>query len=141
MKMATAPTALEAQTHEEDIELRRWTPRVMRTTLFVAAALLIAGLAESTIASQAHYVARFRELQSGIGLRRPESIPQLLADAARGSGRALMTLGLMALTLIPIGRVALTFLIFLRQRDRLFVMMTGYVLAALILGAMLGRIG
>ena len=40
-----------------------------------------------------------------------------------------------------IGRVSFTFVLFLKERDRIFAVATAYVLAALIAGVVLGRIG
>lgn len=138
--MATAPDA-RAALHDEDRVLRVWTPVILRTALAAAAILLLIGLVESTIASPGHYAARFHELQFGINLRSPESLLPLVEDALSGNGRAIMTIGLMVLTMVPIGRVAFAFFFFFRQRDFPYVVMTAYVLAALILGAALGRIG
>ena len=126
---------------EEERLLRRWTPAILRTILIVAVVLLGVGLAGSLTVSPGHYAARFHELQRGIGLRHPEDLRELLAGALSGYNHAICTLGLMVLTLVPIGRVAFTLFVFLIERDRAYVAMTAYVLAALIIGTMLGRIG
>ncbi|MFZ0887726.1 MAG: DUF1634 domain-containing protein [Candidatus Binataceae bacterium] len=126
---------------EEDRLLRRWTPALLRTILIVAVVLLGVGLAGSLTVSPGHYAARFHELQRGIRLRQPEDLSELLAGALAGNSHAICTLGLMVLTLVPIGRVAFTLFVFLMEKDRAYVAMTAYVLTALIVGAMLGRIG
>lgn len=53
-----------------------------------------------------------------------------------GSGHALdiVNLGLIALILTPVLRVAMTVLLFLAQRDRVFTLVTTVVLAVLVLG-------
>jgi uncharacterized membrane protein len=137
--MATAP-ALPSLS-EEDRLLRVWTPVILRTVLFTAVVVLIIGLIESTIASPGYYTTRFHQLQQGVGSRSPEDLAQLIRDAFAGNGHGTMTIGLMVLTLVPIGRVAFTFFLFLKERDYPYVAMTAYVLAALIFGAALGRIG
>jgi uncharacterized membrane protein len=139
--MATAPEVRAAVTDEEDRLLRLWTPVLLRTILFTAIALLLAGLVASIIAAPGHYTARFHELQQNLNLRSPEDFWTLIMHAAHGDGHALMTIGLMVLTMVPIGRVGFTFFLFLREKDYPFVVMTAYVLAALVLGAALGRIG
>lgn len=50
----------------------------------------------------------------------------------RGSGRGLIAFGLLTLVLTPVTRVGLTLLLFLRQRDWVFVLITGIVLVALL---------
>jgi uncharacterized membrane protein len=137
--MATAPDIQLSR--EEDRVLRAWTPVILRSALFSAAVLLLIGLIESIVASPGHYSARFHQLQRGINLRSPEDFLPLLGDALAGGGRATATIGLMVLTLVPIGRVAFSLFFFLRQKDYPYVAITAYVLAALILGAALGRIG
>jgi uncharacterized membrane protein len=126
---------------EEDRVLRAWTPVILRSALLSAVVLLVIGLIESIVASPGHYSARFHELQRGVNLRSPEDFRLLVGDALAGNGRAIATIGLMMLTLVPIGRVAFTLFFFLREKDYAYVAMTAYVLAALIIGAALGRIG
>ncbi len=126
---------------EETRLLRAWTPVILRVVLIAAVTTLIIGLAEATFGSPGHFVRRFHELQRGIQLRQPKDLGALVGDALMGNGRSIMTLGLMLLTLVPIARVTFTLLVFLREKDYPYVAMTAYVLAALILGAALGRIG
>ncbi len=52
-----------------------------------------------------------------------------------------MIIGLMVLTLVPLARVVFCLLVFLRERDLIYVLFTAYVLVGLILGIFLGRIG
>jgi uncharacterized membrane protein len=66
---------------------------------------------------------------------------QLGEAALRGDPRSIMMVGLLVLTLVPLGRVTFTFILFLKEGDRIFAVATAYVLAALIAGVMLGRIG
>jgi uncharacterized membrane protein len=63
------------------------------------------------------------------------------AAALRGDPASLATLGLLVLTMVPLIRVGFCLLFFLRQRNLLYVAMTGYVLAVLTAGIFLGRIG
>jgi uncharacterized membrane protein len=52
-----------------------------------------------------------------------------------------MTLGLMILTLVPLARVIFSLLFFIKTRNKPFVIFTAYVLAGLVVGVLLGRIG
>ena len=56
----------------------------------------------------------------------------ILQSATEWSGRGLIQLGLLLLIATPVARVALSFLVFLRQRDRLYCAFTLVVLAVLL---------
>jgi hypothetical protein len=126
---------------EEDRLLRTWTPRILRTILIAASLILVAGIAASAGRSPHYYVGRFRAVQSGDAVHLRQDWVDLARRATHGDPHSIMTLGLCVLTLVPLARVAFCFVLFIRQRDGLFIAATAYVLAALILGVMLGRIG
>lgn len=126
---------------EEDRILRTWTPLILRTILFAATIILIAGMAAMAAHSPGYYVHRFRAAQDGNAVHVRQNWTQMITDASQGDPHAIMTIGLLVLTLVPLGRVAFTFCLFLKQRDKVFVIATAYVLAGLIFGVMLGRIG
>ena len=48
---------------------------------------------------------------------------------------------LSGLTLVPLARVVFCFVLFIRERDYIYVAFTAYVLAGLIIGVLVGRIG
>jgi uncharacterized membrane protein len=58
----------------------------------------------------------------------------IVAEAARGGGRALVQLGILLLIATPVARVAFSALAFARQRDWTYVAMTLFVLAVLLAG-------
>jgi uncharacterized membrane protein len=64
-----------------------------------------------------------------------------IAATLRGEPRQTMTLGLMVLTLVPLARVAFCFLLFVKERDGIYVAFTAYVLIGLVAGVILGRVG
>lgn len=76
-------------------------------------------------------------------LTAPEHAPHSLADVLAGveaiRGQAVVMVGLMVLMATPVIRVALSLLIFGRQRDRVFVGVTSIVLGLLLLSFLLGR--
>jgi uncharacterized membrane protein len=125
---------------EEDRILRVWTPVLLRSILTVAAAILIAGLFLMATSSPTFYVSRYRAVQAG-HLHSPETFARIISTAMRGDPHSVMTVGLFVLTLVPLGRVAFCFLLFLRERDYTYVALTAYVLIGLIAGMLLGRIG
>jgi uncharacterized membrane protein len=126
---------------DEDRILRDWTPVILRTILIVAAVVLIGGMLATAAQSPGYYVGRFRAVQNGTAIHARQNWSVLWSDAVHGDPHAIMTFGLVILTLVPLGRVAFTFFLFLKERDHVFVAATAYVLAGLIVGVMLGRIG
>lgn len=128
---------------EETRILREWTPMILRTILIVATLTLVTGMGVMMALEPGYYVKRYHAVQqsSAFSFRRHLSFSQLAHQAASGNPHAIMTFGLVVLTLVPLGRVAFTFLLFLKERDMVFVVATGYVLSGLILGVVLGRIG
>jgi uncharacterized membrane protein len=130
-----------AETAEEERILRLWTPLILRTILVTAALILIGGLVTMGRQSPGYYVDHFRQIQHRGFHAESEGFAQLWAGATRGSPHAILTIGLMVLTLVPLGRVAFCFLLFIKERDSTYVMLTAYVLAGLIFGVVLGRVG
>ena len=124
---------------DEDRILRVWTPLLLRTILIIAAAILIVGLGLA-IRSPSAYVSRYRSIEAG-HFHAPETLTQEFFGAMRGDSHSIMTVGLLVLTLVPLGRVAFCFLFFLKQRDYAYVGFTAYVLIGLLAGIMLGNIG
>ncbi len=124
----------------EDEILRKWTPLILRSLLIVSAVILITGLVMMAVSTPNYYVERFHAAQSGRSHVQQEWA-QMGRGAISGDAHSLLMIGLLVLTLVPLGRVAFTLILFVKQGDRVFALATGYVLAALILGVMLGRIG
>lgn len=133
----------DATLSEETRILREWTPMILRTILIVATLAIVTGMALMMAREPGYYVKQYRAVQQSVGFsfRQHLSFSQLAHQASSGNPHAIMTIGLIVLTLVPLGRVAFTFLLFLKERDMVFVIATGYVLTGLILGVVLGRIG
>src|SRR6202011_560249 len=122
-----------AASNEEDRILRVWTPILLRTILIVATIVLGIGLFLMATKAPGYYVERFRAVQAG-HMHEPESFSQVIKGALAGDPHSVMTLGLFILTLVPLARVAFCFLLFLKQRDSIYVAFTAYVLIALMAG-------
>ncbi len=129
-----------ATTSKVDQILREWTPLILRTLLLISTTVLIIGLIMMASSAPGYYVRRFHAAQHGRSYIR-QDWSQLGEAALRGDPHSIMTVGLLILTLVPLGRVIFTFILFLKERDRIFAVATAYVLTALIAGVMLGRIG
>ncbi|MGD0677596.1 MAG: DUF1634 domain-containing protein [Polyangiaceae bacterium] len=128
-------------TADEDRLLRVWTPRILRGALAASTVLLAVGLCVVAAKAPASYIAEYRALQQGRDSTPRENLSGLLGQLAHGQSRALLVAGLLMLTIVPIGRVAFTVVVFLRQRDWLFTALTALVLSLLVVGVVLGRIG
>jgi uncharacterized membrane protein len=126
--------------NEEDRILRVWTPVLLRTILMVASVLLVVGLLMMATHSPGYYVERYQAVRMG-HYHDPETFVQLAQSAIHGDSHSIMTIGLFVLTLVPLGRVAFCFLLFIKEKDFAYVGFTAYVLAGLIAGVLLGRIG
>jgi len=125
---------------EEDRILRAWTPILLRTILIAAMITLVAGLIMTYTFAPDYYVERYHAAQHGQLLGREKF--SLLYDRVRaGNPHAALTIGLFVLTLVPLARVAFCFILFIRERDYTYVAFTAYVLAGLIVGVLVGRIG
>jgi uncharacterized membrane protein len=132
-----SPSPVDA---EEDRILRTWTPLMLRTILIVSTIVLIAGIVATILHSPGFFIARFHAVQKS-QLHGAEGFATLLRGSFAGDPHAIMTIGLYILTLVPLVRVAFTFVLFLKDRDYIYVAATAYVLSGLLLGMALGRIG
>lgn len=140
-ELLESPLTTPSETlQDEDRILRRWTPMLLRTILVAAAVILIVGLVVMARQAPGAYVARFKAVQAG-KVYTHEPWRSMVGQAVYGDPHAIVTLGLMVLTLVPLARVAFCFLLFLRERDWTYVAFTAYVLFGLVLGVVLGRIG
>jgi uncharacterized membrane protein len=126
--------------NEEDRILRVWTPILLRTILIASAIVLVVGLFLMATMTPTFYEQRFHSIQAG-HLHPTETFTQDIAAARTGDPHSVMTLGLFILTLVPLARVAFCFLLFLKERDYMFVFLTAYVLIGLMAGVLLGKIG
>jgi len=129
-----------AVTGEEDRILRNWTPLILRSILIVSSVVMTFGIAQTLAVAPGFYVRRFHAIQRG-QLHVRESLPQLIEEMRHGDPHGIMIIGLYLLTLVPLVRVAFTFVLFLKERDMIYVIATAYVLTALVVGTLLGRIG
>lgn len=125
--------------HPEDVILRRVTPLVLRGGLMIAMMCIGLGLLRWVVQPD-EFVTQFRAITAG-GHPRPFVWREELVSVFRFRSRGLVLLGLLFLTATPLARVLLCAATFVRQRDRLFVLLTGCVIVLLGLAIVLGRIG
>ncbi len=127
---------------EEDRILREWTPILLRTILIAAMILLVSGLVMTYTFAPDYYVDRYHAVEHGQLLGKEKFGHGVLLERIReGNPHAALTLGLFVLTLVPLARVAFCFVLFIRERDYIYVAFTAYVLAGLIVGVLVGSVG
>jgi uncharacterized membrane protein len=137
--MAASTDIHPQDAEDEDRILRLWTPILLRAILVVAAVILIVGLILMTTKPD-FYVARFHAAQAQQFVAKT-SFAERVVLAVHGDPHSVMTVGLYVLTLVPLARVAFSFLLFVKERDYAYVGFTAYVLTGLIVGMLLGRMG
>jgi uncharacterized membrane protein len=125
---------------DEDRILRVWTPIILRTVLIASGIVLLIGLVAITT-KPGEYVKHFRAVQANARVKDYGSFVDLLVRARHGVPRSIMTVGLMLLTLVPLARVIFSLVFFIKDGNKPFIFFTAYVLAGLVVGVMLGRIG
>ncbi len=116
--------------------------QVIRTEILLGKTLRIGvlGAAAALIAGTLLFLLRERhDISFDEALGRHQTITALTPRALwhglqAGSARSVIMLGVLLLILTPIVRVATTVLLFLRQRDWIFVACAGFVLTILVLG-------
>jgi uncharacterized membrane protein len=127
---------------EEDRILREWTPILLRTILIAAMILLVSGLIMTYTFAPDYYVNRYHQVEQGHLIGKEKfGHGLLLQKMLQGNPHAVLTLGLFVLTLVPLARVAFCLILFIRERDYTYVAFTAYVLAGLIVGALIGSVG
>jgi len=73
------------------------------------------------------------------GTHFPNTISEVLAGVRRGSGQAIMMAGLLVLIATPVARVALSIVIFVIERDRIYASITAGVFIILMIAFAIGR--
>ncbi len=129
--MAHAPTTLEGR------DVDRFMGNLLRLGVTVAALVVLAGAAI--------YLARHGAEGPHYGVFHGEpsdlrTVSGIWRLTLAGHGRGLIQLGLLLLIATPIVRVAYSLVVFARQRDRLYVVVTLIVLSVL-LYSLLGQVG
>ena len=114
--------------------------RVLRAGVATSLALITAG----TIVSFLHHPDYLDSTRALARLTEPGTAPHTLGAVVSGlgdgRGQAVVMLGLFALMLTPIVRVAMSLALFLRERDRAFSAITALVLALILASILLGRV-
>ncbi len=115
-------------------EMEVWISRGLLFGVILAALIILAGLALFLVSGPGggESLKTLVDQQKGVA-----NLWSILRGIGRGDGKSLIQLGLFVLILTPISRVAMSVFFFLRERDRIFVVITSVVLLIL-LGGLIG---
>jgi uncharacterized membrane protein len=112
---------------------------VLRGGVLTSLAVILVGTL-LTFLHHPEYVSSPQELarltQGGAGF--PHTLRDVVTGVAALRGQAIVIVGLLILIATPVVRVAVTVLVFLEERDRTYIAITGTVLILLILSFFLG---
>lgn len=132
----------DANIHDRVLQVERAVTVILRIGVIVSLAVIVAGMLLTAL----HHPEIFFSHDELKRLVSPgAAFPHTLSDVKQGiaalQGRAVTTAGLLLLLLLPVARVALTGLIFVFQKDRVFALITVVVLLLLVLSLVLGKAG
>ncbi len=108
---------------------------LLRTGVLLSIVIIAAGMAITFVHTPDDFSARPAHGQF------PSTITEVVAGVGHGSGPAIITLGLLVLIATPVARVALSIVIFVIARDRLYVAITAAVFVILMIAFAVGRAG
>jgi uncharacterized membrane protein len=132
----TSPPSLPPESRWSDEHVEQFIGRLLQFGVILAAVVTLIGATlllmrnGSSIADFAVFKGASPELRS---------VGAIVRGVIALDGRAITQLGLVLLILTPVARVALTLWAFLRQHDRLYVVVTTIVLVLLLYGLIWGR--
>ncbi len=128
------PSGTGAAPSDRDQRLARLemvVSRVLQVGVTLSAAIVAVGIVMFLITHQGGYpIAGF-----------PHTISGVLSGVVQGKPYAVISLGLLVLLLTPVLRVAVSLGSFVVEQDRIYVVVTFYVLAVLIASFFLGQAG
>lgn len=132
----TSPPSLPPESRWSDEHVEQFIGRLLQFGVVLAAVVTLFG-AILLLMRNGGSVADFRVFRGASPELR--SVGAIVRGVLALDGRAITQLGLVLLILTPVARVALTLWAFLRQHDRLYVLVTTIVLVLLLYGLVWGR--
>jgi uncharacterized membrane protein len=113
---------------------------LLRTGVILSVLIIAAGLVITFVDHPDYLSSRpaLGELTSP-GTHFPNTIGEVASGVRRGSGEAITMAGLLVLIITPVARVALSIVIFIIERDRLYTAITAAVFVILMIAFAVGR--
>ncbi|MGH9083182.1 MAG: DUF1634 domain-containing protein [Acidimicrobiales bacterium] len=115
---------------------------VLRVGVVASLAVIVTGVVAGmvTVPAQRSSARLEHHLLSGAASY-PHAFGAVISGLSRGDPASIVALGLVMLAATPVARVAVSVLAFAYQRDRLYVVVTAFVLAVLVGSYFLGTAG
>jgi uncharacterized membrane protein len=115
---------------------------VLRVGVVLSIAIMLVGMAVAFVDHPEH----FTSPSALVALTSPKAhFPNTLLDVIsgvrRGSGQAIVMAGLLVLIATPVARVALSVVVFVKVRDRIYAAITSIVLMILLISFGVGLVG
>jgi uncharacterized membrane protein len=136
---ASGQSAIDPKSPVHKVELALST--ILRTGVIVSLVIIIAGTVVRFIHHRDFLNSRSDTQTLLTSQAFPHTITDVFTSAMHGHSDAIVGIGLLLLILTPVLRVAASIVAFAIQRDGMFVLLTTFVLAMLILSFVLGRAG
>ncbi|MDR0268246.1 DUF1634 domain-containing protein [Paenibacillus sp.] len=114
-----------SQIQDVELAVSRW----LRVGVVISAAVIILGLVLFFISGNSGYPADYY----------PHNLPEIFSGTIQLKPYAVITTGLILLILTPVLRVAISIWVFVREGDKLYVIITSIVLFILIVSLALGK--
>jgi len=118
--------------------LKPWIDTAISTLLRVGVVLSVAIITVGMAITFAKHPDSFSS-RPAAGAHFPNTISEVVAGVRRGSGEEIVAAGLLVLIATPVARVALSIVIFVIERDRLYLAITTAVLVILMIAFAIGR--
>jgi uncharacterized membrane protein len=116
--------------------------RLLRGGVVLSICVVIAGMALTFVHHPEYVTSRSALGQlTRAGERFPSTIREVISGVRSGEGEAIVMVGLLLLVATPVARVALSIIVFIIERDRLYTMITAAVLLILLVGFATGAAG
>ena len=113
---------------------------LLRTGVLLSVVIIAAGMVITFVHHPDYFSSRpaVGRLTSP-GAHFPNTIGEVITGVRRGSGEAIVMAGLLVLIATPVARVALSIVIFVIERDRLYAAITTAVFVILLISFAVGR--
>jgi uncharacterized membrane protein len=123
-----------------------WVDRLISSLLRIGVTLSVSIVAIGMLLTFLHHPDYFRSRPAlgdltSPGHSYPSSLRAVMEGVAQGHGQAVVMLGVILLIATPVARVAVSIVIFVIERDRLYAAITTAVLLLLLLSFLLGAAG
>lgn len=147
MAIAEPVQHIDGARNQDLLRIELLIAQLLRAGVVLSFLILAIGIVAVVLTGQTGYEQiRLDDVNSIVGYRTGHTpFPNSVTDIATGlvtfKPYAIIALGLVVLIAIPVLRVAVSVIAFARERDLLYVLITAFVLAMLILSFILGEAG